>query len=202
MQHYDIVILYIIIIIMLNFNNFINESKFNVIKDLYHGSGEIFNKFLSKSLGEDEHLLSYLGFHFTPNFKLAERLFTKLPDFVVYTVEIKVKNTLKIIETKLVLDMLQYAYDNKLINQDIDIIAIKKLPYFNKHLNNDLLNWLYKNPEKINKKKLSLEYKKYLISQGYDSIEYLNEVEWSDEKRYDWIVFNTNQIKIINIYKQ
>ena len=49
-------------------------------------------------------------------------------------------------------------------------------------------------------KKLSLEYKKYLISQGYDSIEYLNEVEWSDEKRYDWIVFSNEQIKIIDTY--
>lgn len=54
----------------------------------------------------------------------------------------------------------------------------------------------------INKKKLALGYKQYLISEGYDSIKYLNEIEWKIDKRYDWIVFKNNQVKIINIYKE
>ena len=69
--------------------------------------------------------------------------------------------------------------------------------YFPISLNSFLLE-----DKKIDKKKLALGYKQHLIEQGYDSIQYMNEIEWAGDRRWDWIVFDDNQIKIINIYKE
>lgn len=175
----------------------------NTITPLYHGTNTIFDKFINDKLGQDNHLLSYLGTHFTPNFNLAERVFAKYPHFVVYTVEIYVNKTLKTTESDLVKDMLIWGSKNNIYDTSkVDLKELFKLPY-DSPIGNSITTCLWAdNNTVIKTKKLALGYKKHLIKQGYDSIEYLNEIEWSSDKRYDWIVFDSEQIKIINIYKQ
>lgn len=191
---------------MKNYLEFIKENLENTVGPLYHGSGHVFNKFSMDELGKkniDDHILDYLGFHFTPDVKLAERVFAKKPDFVVYTVEIKTNKTLKIIEGNLVRDMLQWGGDNNYFDTNkVNLKQLLDLRYESD--NGQSINtclWTDRN-RIINKKKLALGYKKHLIEQGYDSIQYLNEIEWVNDRRYDWIVFHSNQIKIINIYNQ
>ena len=185
---------------------------------LYHGSGFIFDKFLDEKLGREKkqgHPMDFLGFHFTPDFNMADKLFTRVPHFVVYTVEIKVENTLKIKESELIKNMLKWGGQNGYIDEKVyvywgyreDLSYLLMFPYYNltpteRDTFKFSLNDFLLQDEKINKKKLSLAYKKYLIKQGYDSIQYMNEIEWSNDRRWDWIVFNDNQIKIINIYNQ
>ena len=175
------------------------ENKDNIIEPLYHGSGKVFSKFSNKKLGVDNHILSYLGFHFTPNKNLAE-VFAKEPEYVTYTVKIKVNKTLKIIEGNLVRNMLSWCGENNYFDtKKVNLEQLLNLRYDSdtgQSINTCL--WTDRNTL-INKKKLALGYKKHLIQQGYDSIEYLNEIEWSSDKRYDWIVFNNNQVEIINI---
>jgi hypothetical protein len=69
--------------------------------------------------------------------------------------------------------------------------------YYSVSLNDFLLE-----DKKIDKKKLSLGYKQHLMKNGYDSINYMNEIEWPLERRWDWIVFDDKQIKILDVYKQ
>ena len=182
------------------------ESKGKVIGPLYHGSGSIFKKFSDEELGgnsKDPHILNYLGFHFTPDFKMADRLFASPPNFVVYTVEITINKTLKIIEGNLIREMLKWGGENDYFDtKKVNLEQLLNLRYDSdtgQSINTCL--WTDRN-NLINKKKLALGYKQYLISEGYDSIKYLNEIEWKIDKRYDWIVFKNNQVKIINIYKE
>ena len=171
------------------------------ITPLYHGSGLKFEKFEPK-FGDHNHILDYLGFHFTPDKEMAERLFCKPPNFVLYTVELSVNKTLKISESQLVKDILTWGYENNIYDTEkVDLKRLLKLPYDTDSICITSSLWS-DNDRIINKKVLSFKYKEYLINQGYDSIEYLNEIEWKDKNRYDWIVFDSNQIKIINIYEQ
>ena len=184
---------------------YIFENKGNTIGPLYHGSDSVFNEFSSEKLGDDNHLLSYLGCHFTPNFDMAQRLFARKPNPTVYTVEITVVNPLKITENRLVRNMIKWGYDNDYFDKKkIDMSFVENSLYDSPNggdLNTAL--WCDNGPNQIiNKRKLSLGYKNnFLIPQGYDSIEYLNEIEWVRDKRYDWIVFNNNRVKIINRVK-
>jgi len=182
------------------------EKKGNVIGPLYHGSGHIFHEFSKEKLGStktDGHIMDYLGFHFTPDKKMADRLFTKPPDPVIYKVEIIVNNTLKIIEGDLVRDMLSWGGENGYFDtKKVNLEQLLKLRYESdsgQSINTCL--WTDRN-KIIDKKKLALGYKAYLIQQGYDSIQYLNEIEWAKDKRYDWIVFDSDQIRITDVQKQ
>jgi len=189
---------------IINFKLF--ESKGKNIGPLYHGSGSIFKKFSDEELGgnsKDPHILNYLGFHFTPDFKMAERLFASAPNFVVYNVEITINKTLKIIEGDLVREMLKWGAENNYFDtKKVNLEQLLNLRYDSEtgqSINTCL--WTDRN-RLIDKKKLALGYKQHLIELGYDSIKYLNEIEWKMDKRYDWIVFKNNQVKIINIYKE
>jgi len=189
---------------LLLYNNFINEKLGRKIYPLYHGSGTLFDNFSPKTLGEDQHILSYLGYHFTPDYELADRLFTKPPNYVVYTIELKINKTLKIIEGDLVRDMLIWGSNNNFFDSSkVDVTRLTKMKYYSSGDDGTISTCLWVDKNRIiNKKKLALGYKKHLIKEGYDSIQYLNEIEWASDKRYDWIVFNSKQIKIINIYKK
>lgn len=201
------------------------ENKGKWIGPFYHGSGVVFDKFsLEKSFEKESkskyyHVLNYLGFHFTPDKNMALRLFSKEPEFVVYTVKIKVNKTLKMKESEIVREMLKWGHENGLIEDELSVRTGHPIPksipfkimihapyweltkmdreYYPTSLNSFLLE-----DKKIDKKKLALGYKQHLIEQGYDSIEYMNEIEWSQDRRWDWIVFDDNQVKIINIYKE
>ena len=142
--------------------------------------------------------MDYLGFHFTPDKKMADRLFTKPPNPVIYKVEIIVNKTLKIIEGDLVRYMLSWGGENGYFDtKKVNLKQLLRLRYESdsgQSINTCL--WTDRN-RIIDKKKLALGYKEHLIQQGYDSIQYLNEIEWAKDKRYDWIVFNSDQIRII-----
>lgn len=189
---------------------YIFEKKNNIVGPLYHGSGIVFDKFSNEKLGSSRnvvHLMDFLGIHFTPDKKMAERLFSKPPNYVVYEVEIKVNKILKKRESQLVRDMLKWGGENDYV--DKEFIEKNYLLYrtysnitpFDRENKIISLNHFLLEDNTFDKKKLTLDYKQYLIEQGYDSIHYLNEIEWSSDERWDWIVFNDNQIKIINIYK-
>ena len=170
---------------------------------MYHGSKKIFNTF--KEHGNDGHILSYLGFHFTSNKNTAEK-FARRPEKMVYVVEITVNKTLKIKESELVLDILKWGVKNKYVDPYTYELCLKK-PYFSFY--KPSIMDLFDKPyyfKKLGSKNGSFEefsknYKKYLIRKGYDSIEYLNEIEFDEyPDRYDWIVFSNEQIKIIDTY--
>lgn len=184
---------------MKKYIEFITEKKYNqTIKPLYHGSRYSFTNFKLTSIGKDKHPLSYLGHHFTFDKSIAKK-FAKKPDYVIYEVELFINKTLKITESELVKRIVDMGYDYGYI--DIyDKEYIFSLPYTSDSFGVDSFTTeLYDNIlDHIPFKKISYEYKKYLISQGYDSIEYLNEIETGNYERYDWIVFNMNQIKIID----
>jgi hypothetical protein len=186
---------------MKTYMEYITEKKYvNILKPMYHGSRYIFDKFNLTSIGKDNHPLSYLGHHFTKIKSVAAK-FAKRPEKNIYTVELYVNKTLKITESDLVGDILSYGYNNKYITLN-DLNYILSLPYTGKFGENSFLSALNDDElDNIPFKKICTEYKKKLIEQNYDSIEYLNEVEVYDSKRYDWIVFNSNQIKILKIEK-
>lgn len=180
------------------FKIFENVDKW--IGPLYHGSRTKFDKFEHKNLGQDDHPLSYLGFHFTPSLEMAKR-FARAPKYMIYTVEIKVNKTLKIKESKLMKDMLRWGFDNKYFYLK-NIEDFLNQPYFSEQDRSimDELNDFGTISDQVSHERLALGYKKVLISKGYDSIQYLNEVEFFEPvpKRYDWIVFDSENIKIID----
>lgn len=185
------------------FDRYINESVGKKIGPLYHGSDTLFDKFEFRKLGKDNHPLSYLGYHFTPDINLAIGHFAKSPDFAVYEVEINVKSPLIEKESELVKAIIEFGYDNGFI--DYNPRYVLSLPYFSVGDNSIMDSLIEGELSEIPLKKIVSAYKKYLINEGYDSIQYLNEVEVYDSDygvnpRYDWIVFNSNQIKIINSY--
>lgn len=195
---------------------FIKENTKYNIGPLFHGSKHRFEIFDFEKLGGDWHILSFLGVHFSENEKIAES-FIGPPDYTFYEIELKVNNPLDIKENDLVRNMIKFGVENNIINKSIfnrqtvsnsdndkifdDILS---LPYFNNSyneipcLNTKICDCL--RPE--NSKKIAEEYKKYLIQQGYDSIKYKNEIEKPHIIRYDWIAFNQEQIKIIEIWDQ
>ena len=112
------------------FDRYINESVGKKIGPLYHGSDTLFDKFEFKKLGKDNHPLSYLGYHFTPDEKIGKR-FAKKPDYAVYEVEIIVKETLKEKESELVKGIIEFGYENGLINFNPSYVL--SLPYFSEY---------------------------------------------------------------------
>jgi len=183
--------------------NFQIFEKNESIPHLYHGSRHLFNKFNQNELGKDNHLLSYLGYHFTPNKDVANK-FAKKPDKVIYEVEITVNKTLKINEGDLVRNMLKWGDETGLLNiKTEELDELLKLPYHTISMNEDSIVDEMLDNNIVENKTLSFYYKSYLKMEGYDSIEYLNEIEYYGDKpdRYDWIVFDSNQIKIIDIIK-
>jgi len=197
-------------------------ESLNTIGPLYHGSKYLFDEFSHEKIGQDDHLLSYLGSHFTPDKKIAFEIANrsiKALNRIIYTVDITVNKTLEITEGDLVKDILKWGYDKQYFKyrrngKELDIKWLLKLPYANPNklcIMDELIDEEAVTKD-ISHKDLSHLYKRHLVEQGYDSIKYLNEIEFEyyDKKinrskypptRYDWIVFNTNQIKIIDIQK-
>lgn len=181
---------------MKTYLQFINESKNyqHSVGPLFHGSGHKFDIFDFNKLGEDGHLLSFLGMHFTENEDVAEN-FVNPPDYIFYEVELKYNKFLEIKESDLVKNMLRFGVDNKILDLEINF----DLPYYG--TSNDILGQL-QNLSYEKAKETSLKYKSHLIKQEYDSIKYINEIEMIDIKRWDWIIFEPEQIKILKTWDQ
>jgi len=177
-------------------------------KILYHGSLSNFEKFDVSFLWKNiSDLLSNLWFHFTEDKNLAERLFSVDYNNIdtigyLYTVEVDVFWEIEVRESELVLDMLSFGVENWLVTKTF-FNRIKNLHYWDSFWHNSIIHKLYNNwkrktsPNYIDKQNLALHYRDYLIKQGINVIKYKNEIEWSEDNRYDYIILNTKDIKII-----
>jgi len=192
------------VINLLRYKEFIKESKINKVGPVFHGSCYKFDIFNFEKLGKDGHVMSFLGVHFSENENVAE-MFMGGPDYIFYEVELNVKNPFVITEGDLVRKMFQLAIDNRIIKPEeifmFPVSELMSIPYEDK--NRTCLNsQLSRSLTKIDSKKMSLDYKEYLIKNGYDCIKYKNEIEKPEIDRWDWIAFEPSQIKILKTWNQ
>jgi hypothetical protein len=172
---------------------------------VYHGSENSFDTFDREKLGTKSFdIMSYLGFHFTPNKEMAERLFVKA-DTNVMPVYLKIENPYVTSESNIVKEALLFAQKNGKVPSNVKLNKILQMPYFSQQkksivtvLSDDASRIYYGETPFIDYKDITNDYLNYLKEQGYDGIKYINEIEWADEKRYDYIVFNPEQIKSVN----
>ncbi len=172
---------------------------------VYHGSENSFDTFDRERLGTKSFdIMSYLGFHFTPNKEMAERLFVKA-DTNVMPVYLKIENPYVTSESNIVKEALLFAQKNGKIPSNVKLNKILQMPYFSQQeksiitvLSDDASKIYYGETPFIDYKDITNDYLNYLKEQGYDGIKYINEIEWADEKRYDYIVFNPEQIKSVS----
>lgn len=193
---------------MKSFLEFIRENVENTVGPLFHGSKHKFDIFDFEQLGQDGHLLSFLGVHFSEDEIIAES-FMGPPDFIIYDVELKIKKFLEIKESDLVRDMIKFGVNKKFINPtdffETPYPEVLNLPYYDDKISTTIKPQLaveLLKIEKIKCQKTSIAYKKHLIKQGYDSIKYKNEIEMPEIERWDWIVFYKEQIKVLKISDQ
>ena len=172
---------------------------------VYHGSEENFNIFDREKLGaKSMDIMSYLGFHFTPNKEMAERLFVRA-DADIMPVYLNIKNPYTTKESEIVKEALLFAKKNNKIPSKVNLDKILKMPYFSQDgksiiniLSDDASKVYYDETPLIDYKDITMDYLEYLKDQGFDGIKYINEIEWADENRYDYIAFEPEQIKSIN----
>jgi len=195
--------------------NRFNQKGFEVIEKeqeitpLYHGTCIPFERFDKQFLGSiSGDIPSHLGYHFTPNENLAKQIFANEPhkdsfeNCRAYEVGIKVTKTLKTSESALVKDILRWGIEqNIIINKQEKLLQLLQHPYYSSDekvsivgtLNSE--EWEDKGVPYINYEILAIRYlNEVLRHQGFDSIQYINEIEWASENRYDWIIFDEAQI--------
>ena len=123
----------------------------------------------------------------------------------LYECYVNIRNPLKISEGDLVKNIIQFAYSNDYVSRKkVNIKELMGMNYWP-----DLLGagGLYKEiyadlREPVEKRvwdwdKIVPPYLENLRQKGYDGINYMNEIEWADDKRYDWIAFESTQIKSV-----
>lgn len=172
---------------------------------VYHGSEENFDTFDRSKLGSKSmDIMSYLGFHFTPNKEMAERLFVKANTDIM-PVYLNIKNPYIAKESDLVKEALLFAKKNNKIPSSVNLEKIFKMPYFSQDgksiinvLSDDASKIYYDETPLIDYKDITMDYLNHLKEQGYDGIKYINQIEWADENRYDYIAFKPEQIKSVD----
>lgn len=173
---------------------------------VYHGTSASFTTFNKRKLGkEDLNIMSFLGFHFTPDKEMADRLFRKSANDKILECYLSIKNPYVAKESDMVKEALELGFEKGYI--DLSSEKFKKimaLEYFNNTdggLSNVLAmdgHYALKGWEhSFDLKAIGVNYLKYLKSQGYDGVKYLNEIEWASDERYDWIAFEPKQIKAV-----
>lgn len=185
-------------------------EKSQEVSPLYHGTCLPFERFDKQFLGlKTGDIPSHLGYHFTPNKKLAASIFANDPHNDSYEhcryieVGIKVNKTLKTTEETLVKGILHWGIQEGIITERKDELwELMQLPYVANErkersltgtLNSD--EWYNNGHPVIDYEALATRYlNEVLIPQGFDSIYYRNDIEWPEENRYDWIVFDESQI--------
>jgi hypothetical protein len=186
-------------------------EKAQEVSPLYHGTCLPFKRFEKQYLGtKTGDIPSHLGYHFTPNQQLAATIFANDPhkdsyeDCRFIEVGLKVKKTLKTTEEALVKNVLLWGIEQGIITERTEeLLELLKLPYVtdDEKKEQSLLRtiesdqWYNNNKQIINYEILGIRYlNEVLKPQGLDSILYQNAIEWSTEGRYDWIVFDEEQI--------
>ena len=194
---------------------FPNSQTINRHRDIttYHGSEKWFQDFDFKKVGGNtgNDYLSLLGFHFTEDYDIAKgfskQLFSNNKDSgQILTVNLHMNKTLKLTEHELVLGIYKYGDMKGLtfINYDY----VKDLPYFlpypqsiDKETGIDketLYDTITKEIDEQTTKKIVRSFKQnILLKNGYDSIEYLNQIECRKNKnRYDFIILKQELIEV------
>lgn len=174
---------------------------------VYHGTTSKFKSFNKKKLGnKDNNIMSFLGFHFTPDYNMADRLFRKSANDEILECYLSIKNPFVCKESDAVKEALKLGYEKGYIDiESNNFDKLLNMEYFNNQ-DGGLANILAIDgyhaqrgwEHQFDLKAIGLNYLKYLKSQGYDGIKYLNEIEWAQDERYDWIAFEPNQIKSVN----
>ena len=174
---------------------------------VYHGTSSKFKSFNKKKLGnKDNNIMSFLGFHFTPDYNMADRLFRKSVNDEILECYLSIKNPFVCKESDAVKEALKLGYEKGYIDIGSNNFGkLLNMEYFNNQ-DGGLANILAIDGYHAQKgwehqfdlKAIGLNYLKYLKSQGYDGVKYLNEIEWAQDNRYDWIAFEPNQIKSVN----
>lgn len=191
------------------FKNWFGDSK--VIDEngqplvVYHGTEENFDTFDRDKLGSKSmDIMSYLGFHFTPNKEMAERLFVRA-NADIMPVYLNIQNPYIAKESELVKEALLYAKANNKIPSKVNLDKILKMPYFSQDgksiinvLSDDASKIYYDETPLIDYKDITMDYLNHLKEQGFDGIKYINEIEWADENRFDYIAFEPEQIKSVS----
>ena len=175
---------------------------------LYHGSSRSFDFPDFNKLGTNTgDPLAYVGLHLTPNADMAMAIFSNKPNAVLYQTRIKTGHTLFISESSLVKKFLSIVVTNKLTNEPEYVANLIKQPYFN-HWGNCVVTELENvalgihDYLQIQLAEAAYILKNQLINQGYDSVCYLNEIEWYWQHRWDWIVIKESAIEEFNLLKQ
>jgi len=184
--------------------NCAQRSSPQIVGPLFHGSLE--TELTSFNLGHlgthKRDLLSGLGFHFTPDRRMAETLFAM--DFRtgrygrVYEACLSVKNPLVIDETQLVAKMLDFAVGTGHLSP-ARARTLKKLPYMfmvgaNPGRYQVAEIWKLAHQKKIDPLTIASAFRTQLRASGFDAIQYINQVEWAGDGRKDWIALDPRQI--------
>jgi hypothetical protein len=169
-----------------NFKQFVNESVVDNI--WYHASPNKFDVF---------DVTNDIGYHFGTKEQAVDRMKQqKIKHFFLYKVKLNIKNTLRTIDKKtwFGLNLLDILSVNKLVNRKE---MLEKLDNLKKQYKYDDSGKIIPNWSDKALKEWNDELKQILYSSGYDSIIYVNKFE--DKKTLDEsiMVFNKNQIQII-----
>lgn len=177
-------------------------------KTLYHWSLNNFEYFNSSFLWTNiNDLLSNIGFHFTDDYKLAMNLFwydtNGSRQWYLYHIDIiEDNNYIEYTESELIKNILKFGVDTKLINKSY-YNSIINLPYWDNYWNDSIIKKLYNNWKRttsknfINKKELANRFKENLLNKWIHIIKYKNEIEWSSDNRFDYIILKDSDINII-----
>jgi hypothetical protein len=180
---------------------FPNSKTINTHRDIttYHGSKKWFEDFDFKKLGlnTDNDYLSNLGFHFTKSKRIAKIFTNPSEGGQILTVYLHLNKTLKLTEHQLVLGIVKYGIA-KGYDYGYDYEYLKNLPYYNPEAEDSLYDNLENMPQNSNIIVRNFK-KNILLRNGYDSIEYMNQIETKDtgdEKRYDFIALKPEVIEV------
>jgi hypothetical protein len=165
-------------------------DKFNNV--WYHASPNYFHSFTESK---------DIGYHFGTKEQALDRMKQdRINDFYLYEVILSYHNPLRTIDKKtwFGMNLLDILSINKLVNRKE---MLNKLDTLNKKYKYDKNGKIVSNWSERALKEWNDELKNILYSSNYDSIIYQNKYENKTNIQDSVIVFNTNQIKILNVTK-
>ena len=168
---------------------------------VYHGSPSRFSDFDYRHLGSTKpDVMSLLGLHFSPDKNMSEALFAGRYGFV-YTCELVRGTTLKIDEGVLMRDVVKFGAANDLLGT-LSPALLLKLPYYELGAPKTMAYTMIKavKARKFDAKALRDAYvNAKLVPLGIETVEYLNNIEWARDQRYDFAVMDQKNVKITDI---
>lgn len=183
---------------------FPNSKTIDKHRDItvYHGSHNWFQDFdLRKLSSNTKDFLSMIGFHFTTDKKVAESFTKSYPKNhgQILTIYLHMNKTLKLTEHELVLGIIKYLMTK---GHDFgDFEKLKELVYYDTvsdyTLYTELQNFFSYEDNEI-KRGVNNFKKNVLLKNGYDSIEYLNQIEIrrKNSNRYDFISLKLDILEV------